>query len=432
MHIRGFGACDATHFVTFLNFLRDNLRWLAGGICLTLFSGMGQTYFIALFAGDIRAQFSLSHGEFGGVYMLATLASAISLTWVGRLLDRWRVVSVATLVIICLSLACVLMAWTPSLPMLVLAIYLLRLFGQGMMTHTAMTAMGRWYVAQRGRAVSVAAAGHQLGEGTLPLLIVLLIAALGWRQSWLVAAAVLLLVALPVARITFARDRQPQSDETRAVQAVRQWTLREVLRDIPFWVMCTGVLAPAFIGTSVFFHQVHIAEIKQWAPTVFPAAFVVMSVCTLVSGLVAGQLIDRFTARRVLPVFLLPQAVACAILASSSAPGSAWVFMALLGLSYGFSSTLFGSIWPEIYGSRHLGAIRSMIHAFMVFASALGPGLTGALIDAGIGFERQLVWMSVYCLLIVGVLYSVSRHLHRRLQDPRSCPAELGRARRSR
>ena len=56
-------------------FLRDNARWVAGGFLLTFFSSFGQTYFISLSAGDIRAEYGLSHGGFGTIYMLATLAT---------------------------------------------------------------------------------------------------------------------------------------------------------------------------------------------------------------------------------------------------------------------------------------------------------------------------------------------------------------------
>jgi MFS family permease len=88
--------------------------------------------------------------------------------------------------------------------------------------------------------------------------------------------------------------------------------------------------------------------------------------------------------------------------------------MALLGISYGFSSTLFGALWPEIYGARHLGSIRSVTVAMMVFASALGPGLTGYLIDAGVPYSLQVYAMALYCLLAALALTLVSRHVRQR------------------
>lgn len=78
-----------------LSFLRTNARWLAGGFLLTMFSSFGQTFFIGLSGNELRDRFDLSGGDFGSIYMVATLASAALLPWLGRTLDvmpGWKVV----------------------------------------------------------------------------------------------------------------------------------------------------------------------------------------------------------------------------------------------------------------------------------------------------------------------------------------------------
>ena len=399
------------------SFLRDNARWLLGGLVLTLFSSFGQTFFIAQFAAEIRAEHGLSHGGFGLLYMGATLASAATLVTLGRLVDVWPTVRVATLVVLALAASCLLMAGARSVATLALALFLLRLFGQGMMSHTAMTAMGRWFVAGRGRAVSITTTGHQLGEGLLPIGVASLALLLPWRLIWVGAAATLVLVALPLARATLRVPRVPSAADVARSDAGRQWTRAEVLRDGLFWVVATGVLAPSFIGTSVFFHQEHLGELKGWSSTLVAGSFAVLSVTTVACALLAGRLIDRIGARRLLPLFLLPLGLACALLGASGSPVTMPLFMALLGISYGISSSVFGAIWPELYGTRHLGAVRSVVFAGMVFSSALGPGLTGWLIDRGVGFESQLFAMATWCALALVALTLASRRLARREAD---------------
>ena len=393
-----------------LHFLRDNARWIAGGFLLTFFSSFGQTYFIALSAGDIRTEYELSHGGFGMLYMLATLASAATLPFIGRIIDRISVASTVLLAAPILALSCLLMAWSTSLALLLLAIYLLRLFGQGMFSHIAFTAMGRWFAAQRGRAVSLTAIGVNFGEAVFPIGFVGVAALIGWRGSWLLAAGVLMLVALPVIYSLLKRERTPQSIvQDPNVPVAREWTRGEVMRDPLFWAALMGVLAPPFIGTTIFFHQVYLSELRGWDPAVFAASFAIMSAMTILFALIAGQLIDRFSAIRILPSFLVPLALSCFVLASTQAPWGAYAFMALMGISYGFSSTLFGALWPELYGTRHLGGIRSLIVAFMVFATAMGPGLTGALIDLGVSYPGQIAAMGAYCLAMIGFMTIVSR-----------------------
>ncbi|MEQ8401305.1 MAG: MFS transporter [Roseitalea porphyridii] len=401
----------------FIRFVANNARWIVGGFLLTFFSSFGQTFFISLSAGDIRAEYGLTHGQFGGLYMLATLASALTLPWLGRITDRYGAATVTLIIVPLLAAGAVGMAFSAHLVVLVVVIYMLRLFGQGMMTQNALTATGRWFAANRGRAVSLVTLGHNAGEAVFPFAFVAVAAALGWRNAWLVAAAVLVIVALPVIAALTARERSPQSDAPDATAiAPRDWTRGEVMRDPLFWVLLTGVLAPPFIGTTIFFHQVFLVELRDWSLPVFASSFAVMSVTTIVFVLIAGALIDRFSATALLPVFLVPLSLACLALGLLDAQWSAFVFMALLGVSYGFSSTLFGAIWPEIYGTRQLGAIRAVIVAMMVFATAVGPGLTGALIDLGVSYPLQIVAMGVYCAGVAIVMTGASRRLLARRQ----------------
>lgn len=173
-------------------------------------------------------------------------------------------------------------------------------------------------------------------------------------------------------------------------------------------------MAPGFIGTTIFFHQVYLVDLRGWSIEVFASSFTAMAATTIAFALLSGQLIDRFTGVALLPGFLLPLTAACFTLGTFEGQWSAFAFMALLGLSYGFSSTLFGSIWPEIYGTRNLGSIRALTVAIMVFATAMGPGLTGYLIDIGVDYPAQIVAMGVYCLLISFVMLYVSRRVRGR------------------
>ncbi|WP_419912870.1 MFS transporter [Hoeflea sp.] len=299
----------------FVAFLRENVRWLAGGFLLTCFSSFGQTFFIALSAGDIREAFNLSHGQFGTIYMAATLASAMVLTQLGKIVDFMSVSHVALLIIPMLALFSVSMAYADSIAMLVFTIFGLRLFGQGMMTHNAITAMGRWYVAQRGRAVSVATLGHQAGEAVLPFIYVSIVFSVGWRNTWLLSALFLVAVALPVIYGLMRVERQPRSsDGTEFNRAPRDWSRREVMRDPVFWLILLGILAPGFIGTTIFFHQVYLVELRGWSLAAFAGSFALMAAMTVCFALIGGVLIDRYSAVRLLPTFLLPLAASCFLL----------------------------------------------------------------------------------------------------------------------
>jgi len=384
---------------------------------LTYFSSLGQTYFISASVSEWQAAFGLSHGEFGRLYMFATLASALCLPFVGRLVDVVQAHRTVALVAPILAAASLLAGYATSVPMLVAAVFMLRLFGQGMMTHIALTTTGRWFVAERGRAVSLVVLGHQGGEATIPLAFAAITIAYGYRVGWVAAAVALIVVGLPFAYWAYSKPRVPHgqlSTEKRSSPEVRSWTRQEVLRDPIFWVLLLGVLAPAFIGTTIFYHQNYLTALHDWPPQLFATSLMVMALTTVGFALLTGAAIDRFGATSVLPVFLLPLASACFALAYSGPEITLFIVMVLLGISYGISSTLFGSLWPEIYGLANLGAVRSITVSAAVLATAIGPGLTGTLIDRGMDLPAQMVFFGFYCLLAAGALTIASMSLLRR------------------
>ena len=400
-----------------LAFLKQNFRWIAGGFLLTYFSSFGQTFFISASISEWRAAFGLSHGEIGRLYMLATLASALCLPWVGRLVDVLPERRVILIVVPVLASATLIAAYAPSVAVLVLAIFLLRLFGQGMMTHTALTATGRSFAAQRGRAVSLVVLGHQGGEATLPLAFAALALAWGYQAGWVAGAIVLLAGGLPFGWWAYRVPRTPQHEPAGTGSGpfpVRHWTRREVLADPLFWVLLTGVLGPPFIGTTIFYHQDYLTELRGWPPQFYALSLSVAAATTVVFALVCGALIDRFRAPAILPFFLLPLAGSCFVLGINGPAWLLFVVMLLLGMAYGLSSTLFGSLWPEVYGTLHLGAIRSVTVSVMVFATAAGPGVTATLIDRGITVPEQMIWIGFYCLAASVAMALAAARLRRR------------------
>ena len=381
-------------------FLLENRHWLGFGFLLTFASAFGQTWFISLFAGDVKDRFGLTDGGWGLIYTAATLASAGLLFSRGGLADTVRPGRLAPLMALGFAVAGLAFAFAPGLWVLVLALVGLRFCGQGMFSHIAMTAMGRWFRARRGRAVSIANLGHSAGEATLPILAVLLLAVLGWQGAWIVVAAVLVLAVAP-ALAWLGRERVAQSAE--AVQDApgmdgRHWTRTDALRHWLFPALLPILLTPGFIGTVVFFHQVHIAGVKGWTLAQMAPGYTVFAALSVAAALAAGWAADRFGPHRLLPILLLPTGLGVALLGPAETVPGWFGTLALVGLTQGISSSLWGAFLPAVYGTRHLGAVRALATTVMVVATAIGPGITGLLIDAGVDFPAQGLAMGLWCL----------------------------------
>ena len=293
-------------------FLRANAPFLAAGALMTFMSSFGQTFFISIFAGEIRAEFGLSHGEWGGIYMIGTSVSALVMIWAGVLTDHFRVRVLGPVILLGLACACLIMATNQWAWALAGVIFLLRFFGQGMSTHIAVVAMARWFVATRGRALSIANLGFSLGEALLPLIFVAAMAVIDWRILWLVAAG-LSLLGIPILAWLLGKERTPgQFIESAASLGMdaRHWTRGQALRHPLFWVMVPSILGMSAFGTAFFFHQVHYAALKGMSHVQLVAFFPLFTAMSIGAMILTGWALDRLGTARLIPFYLFPAAIA--------------------------------------------------------------------------------------------------------------------------
>ena len=387
-----------------------NPRFLGFGFLLAFLSSAGQTYFIGVFGADIQAEFGLDAGSWGRIYMMGTLVSALLINWTGALIDRMDLRLFAAMVLTGLAGACLVMASVNSAAMLILAIFLLRQFGQGLTSHAGITSMARYHDLDRGKAIALAAIGFAFGEAILSVLGLIASSAIGWRMTFAVVAVVLMLsILLALWLLKGHSDRHARHLDSLAERdandgASGDYTRRDMLRERRFYLILPAMIAPSMIGTALFFFPVEIAASKSWSSLWLTGNYWLYSLVSVVVTVYSGLLIDRFSARRVVPLFLLPMALALLIINLSAHPYVVWPYLLMLGVSSGLYFTGLSALWAELYGPSHLGAIKSLTNAVMVFASALGPALVGSLLQWGVSFAAVMFMLAVFCVVATALL----------------------------
>ena len=389
------------------SFIIKNAPWLASGAILTLLSSFGQTFFISIFAAEIQADFSLSHGSWGGIYALGTTTSAVVMVRAGGLTDRFRVRTLGPAVLLLLAFACLLMALNPYAWFLPVVIFALRLSGQGMTTHIAVVAMARWFVAARGRALSIAALGYSVGQALLPIVFVMFLGVMDWRILWIIAALISL-AGVPLLIRLLRQERTPQSmanENPSFGMNARFWTRLDAIRHPLFWCMVPSILGPSAFNTAFFFHQVHFAELKDISHVTLVAQFPLYTAVSVAAMLLSGWGLDRFGTSRLIPFFQVPMIAGFIVFGMAEGIYIVMVGFVLLGLTSGATATLPSAFWAEFYGTKYIGSVKALAAAVMVLGSAIGPGITGLLIDYNIGLEFQFYWISAYFAFASVVLW---------------------------
>ena len=385
---------------------------LSLGLFLIFSSSVGQTFFISLFSGEIRNAFNLSHGMFGILYSVATLTSATLFFWLGKLTDQFNLTVLGLITLGILSGFSFLLSSADTLHILFLSLLGLRLFGQSMISHIAVTAMARWFSKKRGRALSIALMGHPIGEALLPSLITFFLFQFTWREIWVGIGTCIIIIFLPLVYWLGRHLKSNNHDSSNSgltkskKKLIDSWNRSQVLKDLRFYQVLPGLLASPFIVTGVFFHQIHLIETKSWSITLLASSypFFALSVIGVTFG--AGWIIDRFGTVHLLRFFLLPLAFGLILIAGTDKAFAISIFMILMGASAGSATIVISTLWVELYGINYIGSIRSMFFSMVVLATSISPALIGLLLDTGVTLEIQFIIFAIY-IFICSIIFAI-------------------------
>ena len=281
------------------NFIYKNINLLFFGFLIAFASGFGQTFFISLFSQDFRDTFELTNTEFGSLYSIATVLSAITIIWAGKLIDTVSLRKYTLAIILGLSITCLMASFVFNVFFLFLVIYFLRLFGQGLMGHTSRTTMARYFNTNRGKALAISGFGFSVGEIIYPAAVVFLLLTIGWRLTWFSSSIFILIFFGIFFYFIFKRNNfKKENDRDEKIDLGEiSWRRRDVLKDFKFYMYLPLSLLMSFTVTGFLFHQVYIAEIKSWTLINLAQGFIFYAVSGITGSIISGiflssQIID--------------------------------------------------------------------------------------------------------------------------------------------
>ena len=393
-----------------------SLKVIIFGFIFTFFSCFGQSFFIGLFNSSIRETLSITHGQFGTIYASATLFSSLLLIWVGKKIDDVNVLKFAIFVTILLSFSSFFFSKTSSVAFLFVAIFLMRFSGQGLMSHTASTTISRYFTKSRGKALSIIWFGLSSAEFIMPVLIVYLLTLIVWQDLWVIFSLIVL-ICLPLASYILVKDvkldtREGSQNKILKEENIKNWKRIEVLGDYRFYIVSLNMLAMPWIATGVFVYQSFVTNSKGWGEYTIAQSFMSYSIFSVITLIVAGYLIDKFTSRKLLIYMNIPLFLGTLVIIYFDAPQTAFLFLGLVGISNGLANLLGSSTWAEIYGVKYIGSIKALTTALMVFATAFGTALFGFFIDAGFSIEKIAFIAAIAIACSIALLFTIRKKLN--------------------
>ncbi|MFW5816127.1 MAG: MFS transporter, partial [Wenzhouxiangella sp.] len=287
----------------------------------------------------------------------------------------------------------------------VAGLFLVRLGGQGLTGHLAVVAAARYARRRRGRAVAMASYGFILGEALFPLVVASALGVLAWRQVWLMAALVVLVIALPALyRLAAGLQSPPAGTRDGAAGPGHSLRRRQLFGHGSFLRVLGVVLVPPVLVTAVFLHQGTLGEIQGWRLGQVAQGFVLFAAMQGLMAFAGGRLIDRFSARFLLRFELLPAGLAMLGLGLLPPGLSLWLLFAGLGMTAGLNGVISGAVWVELFGTAQLGLIRGVYAALMVVSTAVGPVLLGGLLAAEVSLLALGSVLFAYAAIIPALL----------------------------
>ncbi|KRG13988.1 MFS transporter [Virgibacillus soli] len=392
--------------------------WVIVGIAALshFFSGPGQTYSNAIFIDYYINDFGWSRSAVSGIYSVATLLAGFMLFFIGRLVDNLGARNMAVIVSLLLAISCFFNSIVLNMTMLFIGFFFVRLFGQGAMTLVPNSLVPQWFIQKRGRALSIAALGGLIGSAIYPLLNVWLIDAFGWRITWQILGATIIVIFSPIA-FFFIKNKpeniglQPDNTSNETLRESHRlpddvsWTVNEAMKTRVFWLLLICVAIPALVNTGLTFHLLAIFSEKSLSPEVAASVLSLMALIGLPATLFTGFLLDKFPVRLILAGMFAGEILTIFLLNQASSLQTAILFGVFWGFMVGIERIAISIVWPNYFGRRYLGSINGISMATIVIGSALGPLPFGLAYDYFGDFE-EVIWVIMFFPLI-GIIAAI-------------------------
>ena len=346
----------------------------------------GRTQGLGLITEPLLGDLGLDRVSYATINFWATIVGAVGALGIGRLIDRFGTRNVLTAVAGALGLIVCFMSQVTSLAALAVAMTLTRAVGQSALSVVSIAMVGLWFVRRVNTAMAIYSVALSIGFMVAFPVVGSLVQTWGWRSTWLTIGAALLVILAPASwlvvrsrpeAIGLHADGEADSDARRARAAVaaeppgHRWG--EAMSTGAFWVFALGAALYGLVASGIgLFNESILAE-RGFGPDVYYQTLVVTAMTALLGNFLGGWLAQHVQLTRLMALSLFILAAGLIVLPHLTSLALVMAWATAMGLGGGLVMVLFFSVWPSVFGRRHLGRIQGVAQALTVLASAVGP-----------------------------------------------------------
>lgn len=397
-------------------------KYLLFGFLHFFFSSIGQTFLIGLYVDSIAEQYNISTLAFSSIYALATLIGSFLLPYGGRLIDQHKIRTLSWINGLSLSFFGILLTLGDNEIWLIVSLIGVRFSGQGYMLLLGSTAISRFFVKQRGKAISISGLGLTAGEGLLPLFILQVMAFQSWQFSLWVFCGAVLIIHIPLVKLLITKKDAFQKAETSNITTNKENVNVGVNKNISggsryyfltqpsFYVANLLMIFIPFAITGMFINHNQLVLHKGWDMELIAFGFTLYALIKVLVSIFFGEVIDRISAAQLMPYFLLPFGVAFLALALGEATWIVLIYMGMTAVSTSLFSLLKSVIWAELYPPEILGSVKGITHFLIILSTATAPVIFNQLmLNKESAANAYLTFSIIIVLLSIAAFWLTSR-----------------------
>jgi MFS family permease len=378
----------------------------------------------SVFYVALLEEFGWNRGGSAGVQSMALITYTLLAPLVGGLIDRFGPRRVVVPGIIILALGLILCRAIETLGQFY--------FLYGVVAGTGITCIGivtysailaHWFEKRRGLASGIAVSGMGLGTFVLVPLSQSIISMWGWRLTFVVLGALVLVIVLPINALFLIHKPQEIGQSMDGLKnseplnstgfsavpipaSESGWTLREVLSSGRFWALMAFAFFSIIGIWIVLVHNVRFLVDQGVAKMTAAFIFALVGVVSSIFRIFWGWLSDRIGREK---TFTMGIACGCLGVGSlllfeiSRSPLFTYSFFVFFGMGWGVTAPMYMAVAADLFKGKIFGLIYGFVEAGVGLAGAFGAWVAGFIFDKTHSY--QIAFILVIAVLLVSCIF---------------------------